>query len=235
MTTPIRKSTYDASVARLRKQFTDPREARIAVEAFSEGWEVLPDNHPIFGPTTENPAYDSAVRDLARTYAATMPYEKAILRAKVVIAQEQGLLPEFTERDVEVMSSEDMKAYVAEFGVEAFPAEAQAPDPFSYESVNAAAADQALAMGIDEEYLAMTDEEKSAFNANAAKAKSLLKQMRAVREEDVRKEQERNQNLSPADIEAIVPSLATRVARSAPPELREHLTRELAASTAGDK
>jgi hypothetical protein len=44
----IKQSTFDASVARLRAKFSNPAAAEIAVAAFSEGWEVLPDAHPTF-------------------------------------------------------------------------------------------------------------------------------------------------------------------------------------------
>jgi hypothetical protein len=47
---PIQQSRYDKSVRELRAKFTDPRHQEEAVSAFSDNFEVLPDDHPTFKP-----------------------------------------------------------------------------------------------------------------------------------------------------------------------------------------
>jgi hypothetical protein len=176
------------------------------------------------------PAIPAEVRDLARQYAASMPYEKAVVKAKVVLATEAGATPEFTEKDVRSMSVAEMDAYLTQFSIDAFPA--PEVDPWSPEAIEAAVVAEAKRL-LPPEYLALDDAGKSEWNANAVKARQAVAQLTEQRAGDLAKARERNPDAKPEFMEAFVPSIAARVAHL-PVELRPHAERELAAAPVED-
>lgn len=70
-----------------------------------------------------NPINDD-VRSLARQYAANMPYAEALVRAKVVIAEEAGETPRLSQEDVDALGglgNKQVAALLDQYGLDVLP------------------------------------------------------------------------------------------------------------------
>lgn len=109
--TTIEQVDFDRVVAIARRDY-DADDAAGIIENLTAMYQ-LPDGStptvsapqaPKAGTTTSDGTDDSAVRDLARQYAASMPYEQALQRAREVIAAESG--------DIEHMSVAQLQDHI---------------------------------------------------------------------------------------------------------------------------
>jgi hypothetical protein len=201
--TTIRQSTFDKSVASLRSKFPNPDHARAAVEAFSEGWEVLPDDHPSFrqavpkqavAPVITAPASklaastskaDAEVRDLAaRLIAQGQTVDQAEANARRSIAYRTGEAYTATQTDIDGMSKDEFLTYVNAGGE--LPDDS--PDPLSDEVLtDEVTADFLKGRGIDPADLGKGFEGINEGAEAVVQRRNILRQAREAHAEQVKR------------------------------------------------
>lgn len=196
-------------------------------------------------PAAPPSQYEADIRALSRQFARPgVSAARTRVEAKRYLAEEAGEPPQFDRNDLAVMTRDEVDAYLKTFNsIEAFEAAVVTAneasglvedvlDRWSPEAIDEAVRSEAARMGIDEKYLALSDEEKSRHNAAVRRAKTVVQTLQADRAEDVKKAQERNPNLTPEQVEAMVPSVEVRINATVPAEMRGYVQSELAASKA---
>ena len=102
----IHKSVYDKSVASLRRKFADPRQADVAVAAFSEGWTVIPD--PVDASAPGQGAPDAPAPRSARQSEYDDLLWQAKLTGKDAAEADRLARNELARRHGEAVDPEDM-------------------------------------------------------------------------------------------------------------------------------
>lgn len=183
----LRKSTYDQSIATLRKQFEgDPYASGVAIQHFAKGLTVLADDDPYFSPETE--ARTERIKRIVEI--AGVSRKEAERRINVA----DGTLP------VEDMTIAEREEYLNTIGLPGQSDPDDLPDPRTTEEIFAAAQADVETEQAYREFIRIDPDRTARYQA--------VRQAEAGRErnieEDIRTETRRNPHLAPAVIEGQV-------------------------------